>query len=77
MRTRHAACGNKWPQWERVGVILYVRMRLRFVVRIRTWLTESVHVVNQNAYKHESDRKCQERRHYIRIFPTFLMAERN
>ena len=57
MRTRHAVCGNRWVQWERIKVILYVQMR--FVVRIRTRQTESVDVAIQNVFAHESDRTFQ------------------
>ena len=70
MRTQHAIRGDKWLQWERVGVIPYVRMRFRFVVPIRMRQTESVYVVIQNVSAHESDRKFQELRHYRFVFQT-------
>ena len=57
MRTQHVVRANKWVQWERVGMIPYVWMRFRFVVRIRMRQTESVYVVIQNVSAHESDRE--------------------
>ena len=35
MRARHAVCGHKWLQWERVGMIPYVRLWMQFLMRIR------------------------------------------
>ena len=53
MRTRHAACGVRWPQFERIGIILYVQLRMRFVVRIRLRQNEWVHVAIQNISAYE------------------------
>ena len=58
MLTRRTVWGNKWQQRESIGVII-LRMRMRFVVRIRMWQTESVHVAIQNVSAHESDKKFQ------------------
>ena len=46
-----AACAKKC-----IGVISYVQMQIRFVMRIRMRLTESVHVAIQNVSAHESDK---------------------
>ena len=51
------ACRIKWLQCEHRGMISYVQIWLWFVVRMRQ--TESVHVVIQKIFKHESDRKFQ------------------
>ena len=53
-------------------MIPYVRMRLRFVVRIRTKQTESVHVTIQNVSAHESDKKFQGVTSLHMCFPNFL-----
>ena len=66
-----AACANKC-----IGVISYVQMQMRFVMRIRMRLTESVHVAIQNVSAHESDKYSKERRHYRRVFLKKDMAER-
>ena len=47
--TQHAVCGNKWLQWERVGVVPYVRMRQ----------TESVHAAILNVSARGPDTKYQ------------------
>ena len=52
MRTLHAVCGNKWRHCERRGLISYVQVRMRFVVRIRMRQTEAVHVS-----AHDMDKK--------------------
>ena len=58
MRTRHAVYGNMWLQCERLGMISYMQVRLRFVVRIRMRQTESVQVAIKNV-AHESENKFQ------------------
>ena len=62
-RMPHAACRMRQQMatgnWERIGVIPYVRMRLRFVARIPMRLPGSVDVAIQNASAHETGRKFQ------------------
>ena len=59
LQTQHAVCGNNWLHCERIGVISYVRLRLRFVARIWMWQTELIHVAIQNAPAHELNRTFQ------------------
>ena len=65
------SCGNKWLQCERIRVISYVEMW--FVVQIRMWQTESVHVVPVilNVSAHESDKKFQGVTSLQTCFPNF------
>ena len=54
MPSRHVVCGNKWLQWEGVGMIPYVRMWMQFLMRKRMRQTESVHVKIHDASAPES-----------------------
>ena len=68
MRHADAACDN---ECERIGVISYVQMRIRFVERIQMRQTESVQGAIQNVSAHESDKKFQGVTALQTCFPNF------
>ena len=77
VRTRHDV-DPMWQQLaiaERIGVISYGQMRLRFMVRIRMRQSESVQVAIQNVSAHESVEPFQGVTS-LQFFPTFTNGGR-